>query len=479
MTTQLALFDYSNLDNDTRSFVRARTSEIKALAKRSAQDIIEIGQKLIEVRAKISHNKSGGFEGWLSSEFDWSVKTAQRFIWVAEKFNLDNLSMLDIAPSALYLLASPSTPEAAVEEAITQASNGHPVTHKEAKAIVGRHKESPESKPTSIPCEDCGEIFDRRVWHCPYCDHHWLTDRRDCANCHHDKPTKQEAQNIYRLREEDPDLFEDVYNFVSSISWAMRKLGDRKAEKRQQERQQPPTATVTPTLAPRLIVGDAANLSDIPSESIDVIITSPPYNLSHEQWPMGGHGREKRTNGIGYSDNLEDEAYQNWQLCVIAELYRVARPGASLFYNHKPRTVDGVLQHPMTWLCRASGWMLRQEIIWDREVTHNHSKSLFWPVDERIYWFTKGRPAINEDGIGMPSVWRFHGPQPYTWHPAPFSEELPRRCLQAVGRPGITVLDPFAGSCTTLKVALGMGYQAIGVDIEGDYLERAKVEYGW
>jgi DNA modification methylase len=122
---------------------------------------------------------------------------------------------------------------------------------------------------------------------------------------------------------------------------------------------------------------------------------------------------------------------------------------------------------------------LRQEIIWDREVTHNHSKTLFWPVDERVYWFTKGKPVVSEDGIGMSSVWRFHGPQPYTWHPAPFPDELPRRCLQAVGRPGATVLDPFAGSCTTLRVALEMGCETIGVDIEGEYLERAKVENGW
>ena len=79
----------------------------------------------------------------------------------------------------------------------------------------------------------------------------------------------------------------------------------------------------------------------------------------------------------------------------------------------------------------------------------------------------------------MPSVWRFHGPVVDTWHPAPFSEELPRRCIKALGRDGITVLDPFAGSCTTLKVALEYGYDAIGVDTCADYLDQARLENGW
>jgi modification methylase len=278
------------------------------------------------------------------------------------------------------------------------------------------------------------------------------------------------------LQKEAPDLLEDVRKGELSIPYAMRKLGHRNAEWRIEKRNQPTTPAAT---KPRLIVGDATNLHQLADESIDLVITSPPYNLGDESWPMGGYGRVPRTNGIGYRDDLAQEPYEEWQLCVLQELFRVARPGASLFYNHKTRTQDGVLQHPMTWLCRVQGWTLRQEIVWDREVTHNHSKTLFWPVDERIYWFTKGKPAISENGIGMPSVWRFHGPEPYTWHPAPFPEELPRRCLQAVGRPGITVLDPFAGSCTTLHVALDMGYEAIGVDIEKGYLDQARDLYGW
>lgn len=280
-----------------------------------------------------------------------------------------------------------------------------------------------------------------------------------------------------RIQEAAPDLAADIRAGKTNIPWARRVLAERESQARAKERQEAVPQAAAGNPAVRLLVGDALNL-DLPDESVDVIITSPPYNLGNESWPMGGHEREERQ-GIGYEDALADEPYQEWQLAVLEELFRVARPGASLFYNHKTRTRKGVLLHPVTWLVGVKGWTIRQEIVWDREVTHNHAATLFWPVDERVYWLTKGKPALHGGSVGMPSVWRFHGPQPYTWHPAPFPEELPRRCLQAIGGTGLVVLDPFAGSCTTVKVAAEMGHEAIGVDQKGEYLARAREEYGW
>lgn len=283
-----------------------------------------------------------------------------------------------------------------------------------------------------------------------------------------------------RIQEAAPDLAADIRAGKTNIPWARRVLAERESQERAQARQEEPATRPVERAGVRFLVGDAAAL-ELPDESVDIIITSPPYNLGAEIWPMGGHGREARA-GIGYAgheDALSDADYETWQLRVLAELYRVARPGASLFYNHKTRTRAGVLDHPMRWLARVEGWTLRQEIVWDREVTHNHSATLFWPVDERVYWFTKGAPLMYGPSIGMPSVWRFHGPRPYQWHPAPFPEELPRRCLQAIGGQGLVVLDPFAGSCSTLAAAVAMGHEAIGVDICGEYLERAREEYGW
>lgn len=148
---QLALFDYQQLDAETRIVVQQRTSEIKALMKRTAQDIIEIGEKLAEVRDKLTHNKQGGFEAWLQAEFDWTRQTAYRFISVSEKFNRNNLLQLDFAPSALYLLAAPSTPDEARQEAIARAEAGEAITHTKAKEIVSEHKPAPamQSNQTS------------------------------------------------------------------------------------------------------------------------------------------------------------------------------------------------------------------------------------------------------------------------------------------------------------------------------------------
>ena len=287
------------------------------------------------------------------------------------------------------------------------------------------------------------------------------------------------VQEAKRLQQQAPDLAAEVREGKKNIPWARRVLAEREAKARAAERQAAPVVDGDRPRV-RLLVGDAAGL-ELEDGSVDVIITSPPYNLGEENWPMGGHERVERT-GIGYEDDRKEEAYQAWQLCVLGELFRVARPGASLFYNHKTRTREGRLIHPMAWLGQVAGWTLRQEIVWDREVTHNHSATLFWPVDERIYWLTKGRPNLSGGAIGMPTVWRFHGPQPYTWHPAPFVEELPRRCLQAIGgqeSSRLVVLDPFAGSCTTVKVAAEMGHEAIGVDNRADYLARAREAYGW
>jgi hypothetical protein len=129
-------FDYTALDSDTRSVIKQKTSEIKKLIRRSAQDIIDIGQMLTEVKEHIGH---GSFRAWLQAEFNWSVATANRFMQVAEKFKCLNLIHLDIATSALYLLARPSTPEEAHQEALERAAQGETITHAAAKEIVAHH----------------------------------------------------------------------------------------------------------------------------------------------------------------------------------------------------------------------------------------------------------------------------------------------------------------------------------------------------
>lgn len=131
-------FNYSSLDAETLQFVQQRGKRIKLLMRRTAQDIVEIGQQLVEIKEKLGH---GCFEDWLKAEFDWTQMTANRFMNVAKKFESNNLLDLSIAPSALYLLAAPSTPKVAREEAIARAGAGEQITHKVAQEIVKEKKQ--------------------------------------------------------------------------------------------------------------------------------------------------------------------------------------------------------------------------------------------------------------------------------------------------------------------------------------------------
>ena len=275
-----------------------------------------------------------------------------------------------------------------------------------------------------------------------------------------------------------PDLHARVCSGELSLNAAVRQM----------QRETPKAAIASTEPRPsslRLYVALAQALP-LPNACVDIIITSPPYNIG----PKGGKPEQRDSGqsvnggrawaGIEEEKRLPEAKYQGWQLDVLKELFRVAKPGASLFYNHKVRQQKGVMIHPMEWLLEVEGWTLRQEIIWDRGSTHNHEKTLFWPHDERIYWLTNGKPRIPKEGIGKPTVWSFHGPVSDTWHVSTFPEELPKRCLAAIGAQGKIVLDPFGGSMTVCKVALEMGAaQTIGCDKNSTHIHRAIVEHGW
>lgn len=129
-------FDYTILEPEAYQVVKVQTGEIRALMKLSFESIIQIGQKLKLVKQHLGH---GYFRTWLESEFDWSIWTATKFMQVAERFDETSFSGLDIAPSALYELAAPSTPEAAREEALARAASGESINYTTAKALRQKH----------------------------------------------------------------------------------------------------------------------------------------------------------------------------------------------------------------------------------------------------------------------------------------------------------------------------------------------------
>jgi len=118
---------------------------MRSLVRRAAQDIVDIGLRLIDVKERLP----GAFEVWLHCEFDWSARTGWNFIQVAQRFSSANFADAQIAPSALYLLASPSIPESARVEALDRANLGQPITHATAREIIEDHKETPAPKTIS------------------------------------------------------------------------------------------------------------------------------------------------------------------------------------------------------------------------------------------------------------------------------------------------------------------------------------------
>ena len=159
-------FSYDELDNETRFLVGQRTSEIKNLIHRSAQDVFDIGQKLIEVKEKLDH---GRFLIWLNTEFNWSKSAARQFMQVARQFKRGNFTDLNIAASALYLLASNTTSVAARQEALERAAQGEIINRSEAKSIIAHHKEIgkrsllPKQITVDVPAETIKEGLRPRI----------------------------------------------------------------------------------------------------------------------------------------------------------------------------------------------------------------------------------------------------------------------------------------------------------------------------
>lgn len=151
-------FDYTTLSPKTQTVVQQYVKQIKSLMRRTAQDIIDIGQKLLEAKEHLGH---GRFEAWLRAEFNWGQWTARKFMQVTRQFKSVNFTGLSIDASALYLLAAPSTPEGVRQEALERAGQGEAITHAKVKVIASRRGKlaKPEaSKPFTIdiPAENLG-----------------------------------------------------------------------------------------------------------------------------------------------------------------------------------------------------------------------------------------------------------------------------------------------------------------------------------
>jgi gas vesicle protein len=148
-------FDYA-LVGDAADRVRSSAEKIRSTVQKTIEDIIVVGQELLTVKEAVGH---GHFGAWLRAEFGWTERTAQNFMSVAERFgaNPKLISDLTIQPTAAYLLAAPSAPDEARQQAIERAEAGEEITTSVAKEILAetRKKKRPR-RQKAVPTVKLG-----------------------------------------------------------------------------------------------------------------------------------------------------------------------------------------------------------------------------------------------------------------------------------------------------------------------------------
>ncbi|MCI4345908.1 MAG: site-specific DNA-methyltransferase [Thermoplasmata archaeon] len=243
-----------------------------------------------------------------------------------------------------------------------------------------------------------------------------------------------------------------------------------------------------PTTAPRVswvdavVLGDArAVLATLPTASVELAITSPPYNVGIEY--------------LGYDDRMPYESYRAWLRTVWVELLRVLVPGGRFALNVAPTSIKEFrpIHHDLTSDLRGLGFILRTEILWYKQTMGRRTAWGSWkspanphivPSWEYVLVFSKGswRLEGSRDQIDItgPEFQRFSDGfweiPPETrrkGHPAPFPEELIRRLVKFYSYRENLVLDMFGGTGTVAAVARGEGRHFLHIDRSEEYCTRA------
>jgi site-specific DNA-methyltransferase (adenine-specific) len=234
-------------------------------------------------------------------------------------------------------------------------------------------------------------------------------------------------------------------------------------------------------MRPGLVTADAVRLP-IADGVIDLTVTSPPYDLNKP---------------YGSSDSHPYADYLSWSRAWLAELHRATSVGGRLCLNIPLDTNLGgkrSVYADLTGVARGVGWGYHTTIVWNEQ---NISRRTAWgswckatapfvtaPVEMIVVLF---KDAWKRDGTGRVStvtpdefkawtlgLWTFPGESAKRiGHPAPFPEELPRRCIRLYSFADDVVADVFSGAGTTVKVASELGRRAVGIDLSGDYSRLA------
>lgn len=260
-----------------------------------------------------------------------------------------------------------------------------------------------------------------------------------------------------------------------------------------------------------LILGDCRQeLSLLPTDSVDLIFTSPPY-------------ADQRKNTYG---GIHPDRYVEWFLPISKELFRVLKPSGTFVLNIKEKVLEGersVYVLSLILEMRKQGWLWTEEFIWHKKNSFPGKwKNRFRDSWERLLQFNKQKDFnMYQDAVRVPvGDWAKNrlknlsntdmvrdnakngsgfGKNVSNWigrdtvyptnvlhlatecnnknHSAAFPDELPEWFIRLFTVEGDTVLDPFLGSGTTAFVANKMMRNAIGIEILPEYFNIAKSRF--
>lgn len=257
-----------------------------------------------------------------------------------------------------------------------------------------------------------------------------------------------------------------------------------------------------------IIHGDCLDvMKSMDADSVNLIVTSPPYAMAR-----------KRTYG-----GIEPDRYVEWWMPRAGQMRRVLRTDGSLVVNIKEGTTGGERQTyvmEMIMEMRRHGWLWKEEYVWNK----TNAMPGKWPDRFRDAWercihFSRSHaPAMYQDAVKVPVKestsarygkiseeekgrrYRSTGSRHSTdWnqfegrtdayptnvltgalvchtkgHPAAYPDWLPEFFIRLFTVRGDTVLDPFAGSGTTLRAAERLGRRAVGIDVMEGYVEAMR-----
>ncbi len=233
-----------------------------------------------------------------------------------------------------------------------------------------------------------------------------------------------------------------------------------------------------------LINDDILVTNAIAASSIDLIVTSPPYNV--------GIQYESSKDDISYSEYLEFT--RKW----LSRCFEFLKDDGRLCLNiplDKNKGGQQSVGADITTIAKQVGFQYHATIVWNEG---NISRRTAWgswmsasapfviaPVELIVVLYKKHWRKLNRNGKSditrdefiqwTNGLWTFKGEsKKKIGHPAPFPIELPKRCIKLFSFVGDTVLDPFAGSGTTLIAAAMLNRIGIGIEIETEYCNLAK-----